>query len=88
MGYVASETVVEYAVVDGNLAAVKKKVCKKDVPPDLAALKLLMSERGEELTPQELEAEKLRLLKQLKEFENETGKIETQDEMRNGGVRQ
>ena len=72
MGYVASETVVEYAVVDGNLAA----------------LKLLMSERGEELTPQELEAEKLRLLKQLKEFENETGKIETQDEMRNGGVRQ
>ncbi len=65
-GYSAVETVEEYAVVDGALELVKKRVTTKDVPPDMAAAKMLID--GDEigaLTDEQLETEKRRLLAEL-----------------------
>ena len=45
---------------------VKKKVTKRDIPPDIKAVKLLLDERGE-LTDEELEEERRELLKLLGE---------------------
>lgn len=65
-GYEARETVEEYAVVDGALELVKKRVTVKDVPPDMTAAKILFDTGGtDELTDAQLECEKQRLLKEL-----------------------
>ena len=65
-GYEAKETVEEYAVVDGSLELVKRKITTKDVPPDIAAAKLII-DGGDvsDLTDEQLQAEKERLLAQL-----------------------
>ncbi len=55
-GLLASEVVEEYAVVDGELKLVKKKVTKKQIPPDVKAVRLLLEERGAP-TDEELEEE-------------------------------
>lgn len=69
-GYEAKETVEEYAVVDGALELVKRRVTTKDVPPDISAAKLIMDGGGvSDMTDEELRAEKTRLLNQLKELE-------------------
>lgn len=65
-GLSASETVEEFAVQDGELKLVKKKVTKREIPPDIKAVKLLMDGR-EELTDEELEAERQQLIDLLKE---------------------
>ena len=65
-GLCASETVEEFTVEDGELKLVKKKVTRRDIPPDIKAVKLLMDGR-EELSDEELEAEKQKLLNMLKE---------------------
>ena len=65
-GLSASETVEEFAVQDGELKLVKKKVTKREIPPDIKAVKLLLDGR-EELSDEELEAEKQKLLDMLKE---------------------
>ena len=53
---------------DGELKLVKRKETLKDVPPDLKAAKLLLEEDDySSFTDEELEAEKQRLLLQLKE---------------------
>jgi len=66
-GYSASETVEEFAADScGELKLVKKKVTKRDIPPDIKAVKLLMEGRGEP-TDEELEEEKEELLKLLNE---------------------
>lgn len=52
--------------MDGELTLVKKKVTKREVPPDIKAVKMLLEERGE-ASDEELEAEKLRLLSLLDE---------------------
>ena len=73
IGYETNETVDEYALVDGVLTLVKRRVSVKEVPPDVAAARLLMEMRGDvtaEMTETELATEKLRLLKMLKEAEN------------------
>ena len=49
---------------DGELKLVKKKVTKREIPPDIKAVKLLLEERGE-LSDAELEEEKQKLLKLL-----------------------
>lgn len=54
---------------DGELTLVKKKVTKKDIPPDIKAVKLLMDGNDEQLSDEELESEKRELLKMLKEME-------------------
>ena len=57
----------EFAVDgDGELKLVKRKITRRDIPPDIKAVKMLMEERGE-LSDEELEAEKAELLKLLNE---------------------
>ena len=65
-GYEAKETVEEYAVVDGSLELVKRKITTKDVPPDIAAAKMII-DGGDvsDLTDEQLETEKKRLIEQL-----------------------
>lgn len=65
-GISASETVEEFAVQDGELKLVKKKVTKREIPPDIKAVKLLLDGR-EELSDEELESERQKLLDMLKE---------------------
>lgn len=71
-GLSASEVVEEFAFVDGELTLVKKKVTKREVPPDIKAVKMLLEERGE-ASDEELEAEKARLISLLdrQNFEGE-----------------
>ncbi|MDE7167624.1 MAG: hypothetical protein K2O28_02095 [Clostridia bacterium] len=58
--------VEEFSIEDGELKLVKKKVTKREIPPDIKAVKLLLEERGE-ATDEELEQEKQRLLNMLDE---------------------
>ncbi len=68
LGYSLEEVTEEYGVEDGELKLVKRRATKKDVPPDLKAVKLLLDERDYSvLSDEELEEEKRRLLAQLKE---------------------
>ncbi len=70
-GYKAEEVVEEYGEVDGSFCLIKRKVTKKDVAPDLSALKAYMDFKGEDvyskMSLSELEKEKQRLLKELAE---------------------
>ena len=70
LGFQVSETVEEFAEVDGELKLMKRKKTKKDVPPDLKAVQILLGENGESgverLSDEELEEEKERLLAALK----------------------
>ena len=74
LGYNAKETVEEYVSgEEGEIKLAKKKVTTKNVPPDITALKILLEEKVEplsELTDEQLEEEKQRLLKLL----NQTNK--------------
>ena len=70
LGYDVKEIVEEYVNEDGEIRLTKKKVTKKNVPPDMTALKILLDEREqplERMSDQELEDEKIRLLKLLEE---------------------
>ena len=70
LGYSVEEVTEEYGVENGELKLVKRKETKKDIPPDLKAMKLLLDDKDySALSDEELEAEKQRLLKQLKEEE-------------------
>ena len=70
LGYQIAEVTEEYAEVNGELKLTKRKKTKKDVPPDLKAVQLLLaSDGGAEYgtwTEEELNAEKERLLGLLK----------------------
>ena len=92
IGYVTTENVEEYSLVDGELTVVKRKVTQKEVPPDISAVKFLLDESAEdayaEMTEEELKSEKIRLIKLLKEAENATDKSKAQDQMRDGGLPQ
>ncbi len=69
LGYKIAEVTEEYADVNGELKLTKRKQTKKDVPPDLKAVQLLLAgESGEEYstwTDERLEEEKKRLTEQL-----------------------
>lgn len=73
LGYDSTEITEEYSEKeDGELRMIKRKVVQKNVPPDVSALKLLfeLSEKTcdlSSLSDEELEREKLRLIKLLKE---------------------
>ena len=64
-----TEVTEEYAEVDGELRLLKRKKTKKDIPPDLKALQLLLESREERyislLSDEELEEEKQKILKLL-----------------------
>ena len=71
LGYEADEVVEEYGFTEGEAVLLKRKVTKKDVPPDIQAAKLLL-EAEEPLaapTDEQLEQEKGRLLLRLREEE-------------------
>lgn len=89
VGYETSETVDEYALIDGQLTLTKRRVSVKEVPPDVAAARLLFEMRGDvtaEMTEAELAAEKLRLLKMLKEAENADNDGEKRVKVHDGRV--
>ena len=68
LGYQIAEVTEEYAEVDGELKLTQRKKTKKDVPPDLKAVQLLLSSDGVDFaqwSDEELETEKRRLLKEL-----------------------
>ncbi|MBE5752940.1 MAG: cytochrome P450 [Clostridiales bacterium] len=69
-GYSVEEVTEEYAEVDGEMKLLKRKETKKDVPPDLKAVQILLAGQETDLTKlsdEELLAEKERLLKELAE---------------------
>ena len=74
LGYDFTETVMEYVLDDEGIKLSKKKVTKKNVPPDMTALKMLLCEEQTDLSnmsDEELEKEKLRLIGLLAEEKKE-----------------
>ena len=74
-GYCFEEKTEEFAVVDGEMTLVKRKVSTKYVQPDIGALKALAelsNDMGDlsEMTDEQLKSEKFRLLKLLKMCED------------------
>lgn len=68
VGLSASEVIEEFAVENGELKLIKKKVTRRDIPPDIKAVKLLLeSDSVSEASDSELAAEREKLLKLLKE---------------------
>lgn len=68
VGFGTSEVVEEFAVEDGELRLVKRKVTRRDIPPDIKAVKMLLD--GDDvsaMSDEQLESERQRLLKCLKE---------------------
>ncbi len=69
LGYETVEVIEEYvSSEEGEIRLAKKKITKKDVPPDITALKMLVEQSVsplESMTDQELEQEKQRLIKLL-----------------------
>ena len=70
-GYDSTEVTEEYSQGDdGGVRLIKRKVVSKNVPPDVSAVKLLMELQNEKpsfesMTDEELEKEKIRLIKIL-----------------------
>ncbi|MGN0807324.1 MAG: hypothetical protein ACI4MN_02625 [Candidatus Coproplasma sp.] len=69
VGLNASEIVEEFSAdSQGELKLVKRKVTRREVPPDIKAVKMLMDgESVAEVSDEELEAERERLITLLKE---------------------
>ena len=72
IGFDAQETVEEFSESEGEMKLLKRNVTLKSVPPDVSAVKLLLDIRGDEvdllsLSDEDLEKEKVRLMKILKE---------------------
>lgn len=65
LGFSVEEVTEEFGEVDGELKLLKRKRTKKQVPPDLKAVQLLLTEKGvsvADMTDEELEEERQRLL--------------------------
>ena len=74
LGGSIAEVTEEYAEVDGELKLTKRKKTKRDVPPDLKALQILIADSGKDyaaMSDEELETEKLRLVAELKKEKSE-----------------
>lgn len=69
LGFSVEEVTEEYGVEDGEIKLVKRRETRKDVPPDLKAVKMLLDEPLDvsAMSDEELERERQRLLKLLKE---------------------
>lgn len=83
-GFTYKEKTEEYAVIDGELRLVKRKLATKHVLPDVAAVKALLElsdgQSVADMTDEQLQVEKLRLIRLLK-ICDETGTAEpTQQE--------
>ena len=82
LGFSVEEVTEEFGEVDGELKLLKRKRTKKQVPPDLKAVQLLLTEKGvsvADMTDEELEEERQRLLAVL---DKERGQVldETNDD--------
>ena len=78
-GYAYHEKTDEYNVVDGKRQLVKSKVVTKRVQPDVNAIKALitLSDAGDDvsqMTDEQLQVEKLRLLNLLNSYEINSSK--------------
>ncbi len=70
VGLETNEIVEEFGVEDGELKLIKKKVTRRDIPPDIKAVKLLIDGGGVDgLSVEELEEEKQKLLNLLNKEE-------------------
>ena len=69
VGFDTSEVVEEYAVDEGELKLVKRKVTKRDVPPDIKAVKMLLDGEADiaGMSDEELEERRKKLIEMLKE---------------------
>lgn len=67
-GYLVDEIIEEFVEDGGELVLKKKKVTTKHIPPDMSAVKFLMEmEKGlEDISDEELKAERERLLEKIK----------------------
>ena len=69
VGFDTSEIVEEYAADGDELKLVKRKVTKRDVPPDIKAVKMLLDGEAEVdgMSDAELEERRKKLIEMLKE---------------------
>lgn len=69
VGFDTSEIVEEYTVDEGELKLVKRKVTKRDVPPDIKAVKMLLDGEADasQMSDEELEERGEKLIAMLKE---------------------
>ena len=73
LGYTTQEVIEEYGFSGEEFVLQKRKTSTKTYPPDLSALQMLLDETEEadnkylNFSKEELEKEKIRLLKLLKE---------------------
>ena len=73
LGYTTQEITEEYGISGEEFVLQKRKTSTKTYPPDLSALQMLLEENVEEnnkymsFSKEELEEEKIRLIKLLKE---------------------
>ena len=68
VGYSVEEVTEEYAEVDGEMKLMKRKETKKDIPPDLKAMQLLLADENTDfskMSDEDLERERDRLLAEL-----------------------
>ncbi len=71
LGYETKEIIEEYGISGEEFVLQKRKTSTKTYPPDLSALQILLERKGgneySSLTNEQLEIEKQKLLKLLKE---------------------
>lgn len=69
VGFDTSEIVEEYTVDEGELKLVKRKVTRRDVPPDIKAVKMLLDGEADasQMSDEELEERREKLIAMLKE---------------------
>ena len=69
VGFDTSEIVEAYTVDEGELKLVKRKVTKRDVPPDIKAVKMLLDGEADasQMSDEELEERREKLIAMLKE---------------------
>ena len=71
LGCRVEEVTEEYAEVDGKMKLTKRKEIKKDIPPDLKAVQMLLAENGDSaadvslMSDEELKTERERLVQAL-----------------------
>ncbi len=78
LGCTVEEVTEEYATVDGQLTLTKRKNTKKDIPPDLKAVQMLLQEQGlseGDMSDEELETERTRLLLELEKKMKKEGQV-------------
>lgn len=68
VGFETGEVVEEYAADGEGLKLVKRKVTRRDIPPDIKAVRMLLDEDDvSAMSDEQLEEERKRLLRELRE---------------------